>query len=91
MGGCLTLLLLSKFLFPKIHLANSNLYHPLFLYFLKYCGHFIGVMLFTAGWVSLHGLLSYLVVSPSNNLVSLFITDPLSQKQKFLQSFIPYN
>ena len=31
MGGWLILLLLSQFLFPKFHLANSNLYHPLFL------------------------------------------------------------
>lgn len=30
----------------------------------------------------MHGLLSYLVVSPLNNLVSLFITDPLSQTTK---------
>ena len=84
MGGCLTLLLLSIFLFPRIHLANSNLYHPLFLYFL-----IVGVIIFTARWVSLHGL-SYLVVSHSNNLVSLVINDPFSQKQ-ILQSFIPYN
>ena len=40
MGGCLTLLLLSIFLFPRIHLANSNLYHPLFLDFLNYWGHY---------------------------------------------------
>ena len=42
-----------------------------------------GVIIFTARWVSLHGRLSYLVVSHFNNLISLFTNVPLSQKQNF--------
>ena len=66
MGGCPTLLVLSIFLIPRIHLANSNLYHPSYILF-----YIIRVIIFATGWVSLDGRLSYLVVPHSNNLVSL--------------------
>ena len=64
MGVCPALLLILFVLFPRIHLANNNFYHLLFISF-----EIIGVIIFMAQRVSLHGLLSPLVMSHYNHLV----------------------